>query len=222
MSELPTALCLADYGATANERVEGAIRALQAQRGVLLIDDADRENEADIIYPAETITVEQMALLIRYCSGIVCLCLTPEKVAQLELPMMVETNTSRYGTGFTVSIEAREGVTTGVSAADRVTTIRAAVAAQAKPSDLARPGHMFPLRAAAGGVLERMGHTEGSIDLVALAGFQSAAVLCELMNDDGTMQRGGQIAAFSQQHQMPVVAIADLVAYRQAHARKWG
>ncbi len=211
-------LSLLDYGPTPTARVLRAQQALQQGQGVLLMDDADRENEADIIYPAETITVAQMALMIRHCSGIVCLCLTPERVAQLALPMMVADNTSRYGTGFTVSIEARVGVTTGVSAADRVTTIRAAIADQAKPDDLARPGHMFPLRAAAGGVLERCGHTEGSIDLVASAGFKPAAVLCELMNDDGTMQRGAQIAAFSQAHHMPVLAIADLIAYRQARA----
>ena len=153
-------------------------------------------------------------------SGIVCLCLTDERRKQLDLPMMVENNTSAYGTGFTVTIEAAAGVTTGVSAADRVTTVRAAIADGAKPSDLNRPGHVFPLRAQPGGVLTRGGHTEATIDLVTLAGFKPAGVLCELTNDDGTMARAPECIAFAQKQNMAVVTIEDLVAYRRAHERK--
>ena len=160
---------LAPYG-NAIERVNAALTALRQGKGVLVVDDEDRENEGDLIYSAETLTNEQMALLIRECSGIVCLCLTDERIAQLALPPMVVDNNSQYGTAFTVSIEAKEGVTTGVSAADRVTTVKAAIADGAKPDDLARPGHVYPLRARPGGVLERRGHTEGTVDLMKLAG----------------------------------------------------
>jgi 3,4-dihydroxy 2-butanone 4-phosphate synthase len=156
-----------------------------------------------------------MATLIRECSGIVCLCLEDEQLAQLELPPMVARNESRYGTAFTVSIEAREGVTTGVSAADRVTTIRAATVPGAKPADLVSPGHVFPLRAAPGGVLERRGHTEGAIELARLAGLRPAAVLCELMNDDGSMRRGDELLAFSRTHGYPMLTIEELVAFRR-------
>ncbi|GAB0148730.1 MULTISPECIES: 3,4-dihydroxy-2-butanone-4-phosphate synthase [Marichromatium] len=196
-------------------RVANAIAALRAGSGVLLVDDEDRENEGDLIFPAETIEPAQMALLIRECSGIVCLCLEEARLRQLELPMMVEDNTSRNGTAFTVTIEAREGVTTGVSAADRVTTIRTAIAPNARPEDLARPGHVFPLRARPGGVLARRGHTEGTVDLMRLAGFTPAGVLCELTNPDGTMARLPEIVDFALRHQMPVLTIEDLVAYRQ-------
>ncbi|EOC1474368.1 3,4-dihydroxy-2-butanone-4-phosphate synthase [Cronobacter turicensis] len=205
---------------TAFERVENAIAALREGRGVMVLDDENRENEGDMIFPAETMTVEQMALTIRHGSGIVCLCLTEERRKQLDLPMMVENNTSTFGTGFTVTIEAAHGVTTGVSAADRITTIRAAIADDAKPSDLHRPGHVFPLRAQPGGVLTRGGHTEATIDLVSLAGFKPAGVLCELTNDDGTMARAPECIAFAREHNMPVVTIEDLVSYRQAQERK--
>ena len=188
-----------------------AILALKAGRPVVLTDDADRENEADLIMPADCITESWMAFFIRHCSGIVCLCLTDEKLQSLKIPPMVEENSSRYGTAFTVSIEACTGVTTGVSAADRVTTIQCAVAANAKPEDLARPGHVFPLRATPGGVLARRGHTEGSVELATLAGFQPAAVLCELMNDNGTMMRGKALHAFAQTHDLPIISIAELV-----------
>ncbi|HCU0546646.1 TPA: 3,4-dihydroxy-2-butanone-4-phosphate synthase [Klebsiella pneumoniae] len=220
---------LSSFG-TAFERVEHALDALREGRGVMVLDDEDRENEGDMIFAAETMTVEQMALTIRHGSGIVCLCLTEERRKQLDLPMMVENNTSAYGTGFTVTIEAAEGVTTGVSAADRVTTgvsaadrvttVRAAIADGAKPSDLNRPGHVFPLRAQPGGVLTRGGHTEATIDLVTLAGFKPAGVLCELTNDDGTMARAPECIKFAQQHNMAVVTIEDLVAYRREHERK--
>ncbi|HAI05073.1 MULTISPECIES: 3,4-dihydroxy-2-butanone-4-phosphate synthase [Pantoea] len=207
---------LSEFG-TPEQRVERAIAALREGRGVMVLDDENRENEGDMIFAAETMTVEQMALTIRHGSGIVCLCLTEERRQQLDLPMMVENNTSSYGTGFTVTIEAAEGVTTGVSAQDRITTIRAAIADNAKPSDLNRPGHVFPLRAREGGVLTRGGHTEATIDLVTLAGFKPAGVLCELTNDDGTMAHAPEAITFARQHNMPVVTIEDLVAWRRSH-----
>ena len=210
---------LSSFG-TPFERVENALIALREGRGAMVLDDEDRENEGDMIFAAENMTVEQMALTIRHGSGIVCLCLTDERRKQLDLPMMVENNTSAYGTGFTVTIEAAHGVTTGVSAADRLTTVRAAIADNAKPSDLNRPGHVFPLRAQPGGVLTRGGHTEATIDLVSLAGFKPAGVLCELTNDDGTMARAPECIAFAREHNMPVVTIEDLVSYRQAQERK--
>ncbi|QYK05417.1 3,4-dihydroxy-2-butanone-4-phosphate synthase [Shewanella zhangzhouensis] len=197
-------------------RVDAALDALRRGQGVLVVDDEDRENEGDLIFAAESLTNAQMAMLIRECSGIVCLCLTDERVRQLELPPMVEQNSSQYGTAFTVSIEARQGVTTGVSAADRVTTIKAAIADGAKPSDLARPGHVYPLRAHPAGVLGRRGHTEGTVDLMRLAGLKPFGVLCELTNPDGTMARLPEIIAFGQTHRMPVLSIEDLVQYREA------
>ncbi len=210
---------LAPYG-DAFTRVENALIALRAGQGVLVVDDEDRENEGDLIYSAEHLTHKQMALLIRECSGIVCLCLPDEKVQQLQLPPMVEDNSSQYGTAFTVSIEAKVGVTTGVSAADRVTTIKAAIADGALPSDLARPGHVYPLRAQPGGVLTRRGHTEGTIDLMQLAGLKPAGVLCEVTNVDGTMARLPEIIALGQQHDMPVLTIEDIVEYRKAQMAK--
>lgn len=206
---------LSEFG-TPEQRVARAIAALREGRGVMVLDDEDRENEGDMIFAAETMTVEQMALTIRHGSGIVCLVITEQRRQQLDLPMMVENNTSAYGTGFTVTIEAAEGVTTGVSAADRITTIRAAVADNAKPADLNRPGHVFPLRAREGGVLTRGGHTEATVDLVRLAGFKPAGVLCELTNDDGSMAHAPECVTFAKQHQMPVVTIEDLVAWRRA------
>ncbi|MBG6246560.1 3,4-dihydroxy-2-butanone-4-phosphate synthase [Candidatus Symbiopectobacterium sp. 'North America'] len=210
---------LSEFG-TPSERVERALEALRQGVGVMVLDDEDRENEGDMVFAAENMTVEQMAMTIRYGSGIVCLCLTEERRRQLELPMMVEHNTSHYQTGFTVTIEAAEGVTTGVSASDRMTTVRDAIADDARASDLNRPGHVFPLRAQPGGVLTRGGHTEASVDLATLAGFKPAAVLCELTNDDGSMARGPEVIAFAKQHGMPVLTIEDLVAYRQAAERK--
>ncbi|YCH30021.1 3,4-dihydroxy-2-butanone-4-phosphate synthase [Erwinia sp. D4-22] len=207
---------LSEFG-TPEQRVERAIAALREGRGVMVLDDENRENEADMIFAAETMTVEQMALTIRHGSGIVCLCLTEQQRQQLDLPMMVENNTSSFGTGFTVTIEAAQGVTTGVSAQDRLTTIRTAIADNARPSDLNRPGHVFPLRARDGGVLTRGGHTEATIDLVSLAGFKPAGVLCELTNDDGTMAHAPEAIVFAKQHNMPLVTIEDLIAYRRSH-----
>ncbi|WP_294964759.1 3,4-dihydroxy-2-butanone-4-phosphate synthase [uncultured Gilliamella sp.] len=206
---------LQEFG-TPTERVQKAIASIKAGQGVLVLDDEDRENEGDIIWAAQTITTTQMAMTIRYGSGIVCLCLPLNRCQQLQLPMMVANNTSKNNTAFTISIEAAEGVTTGVSAADRVTTIKAAVADNAKPSDLNHPGHVFPLVAREGGVLTRRGHTEASVDLVTLAGLKPAAVLCELTNDDGTMARAPEVVKFAKQHNLPVVTIEDIVAYRKS------
>lgn len=196
------------------ERVQRALDALRGGRGILVVDDEDRENEGDMIFAAETLTEAQMALLIREGSGIVCLCLTPERAATLDLPPMVAHNTNTQGTAFTVSIEGRE-VSTGVSAADRVATIRAAIADRAAPGDLRRPGHVFPLVAKPGGVLERPGHTEATVDLMGLAGLKPCGVVCEVTNPDGTMARLPEIVAFGERHSMPVLTVADVVACRR-------
>ena len=203
-----------DFGIDYKARVEKAISYLQAGKGILLVDDENRENEGDIIYSAEKMTVKDMALMIRECSGIVCLCLTPEKCDSLGLRQMVGENTSKNQTAFTISIEAREGVTTGVSAADRIQTIKTAIAPDAKPEDLSHPGHVFPLQAKKNGVLERRGHTEGSVDLVKLAGLGDTAVLCELTNEDGTMARLPEIIRFATLHDMTVVSVDDICKYR--------
>lgn len=210
---------LAEFG-DAITRVEKALLALQQGRGVLLLDDEDRENEGDIIYSVDHLTTEQMALMIRECSGIVCLCLTEEQANKLELPPMVVNNNSANQTAFTVSIEAKHGVTTGVSAQDRVTTIKTATNPQAKADDLARPGHVFPLRARPGGVLARRGHTEGTVDLMQMAGLSPAGVLCELTNPDGSMAKTPEIIAFGKLHHMPVLTIEDMVSYRKQYDLK--
>lgn len=197
------------------ERVEIALDAIKAGNGVIVTDDEDRENEGDMIFSSEHLTEEQMALLIREGSGIVCLCMTQEKADALELPLMVENNTSTYGTGFTITIEAAEGVTTGVSAADRVKTVKTASHPEAKPSDLHHPGHVFPLRARPGGVLERDGHTEATIDLMRLAGLNPCGVLCEITLPNGTMARMPDVIEFSAEHDMPVVTIEDIIEYRK-------
>lgn len=199
----------------ARQRVEAALTELRAGKGVLVVDDEDRENEGDLIYSAEHLTNEQMALMIRECSGIVCLCLTDEKASGLGLSPMVSDNSCQYGTAFTISIEARQGVTTGVSAADRVTTIKTASAPDSKAQDLCHPGHVFPLRARPGGVLERPGHTEGTVDLMKLAGLQPTGILCELTNVDGTMARLPEIVTFAKEHDLVVLTIEDIVKYRQ-------
>lgn len=197
-----------------NERFKQALNALHQGRPIILMDDFDRENEADLIVAAEKINEPTMAMLIRECSGIVCLCLTEDTVSQLKLPPMTSNNQSRYGTAFTVSIEAKYGITTGVSAADRVTTIQAAISDNASEK-IVSPGHVFPIQAKFGGVLTRRGHTEGSIDLCILAGLKPAAVLCELMNPNGTMARGQAVLDFSTKHNMPILTIEELVNYRK-------
>lgn len=198
-----------------SQRLARALDDIRRGHPVVLVDNFDRENEADLIVAAEKITPATMAVLIRECSGIVCLCLTGEACQRLQLTPMVAHNESHFQTAFTVTIEAKQGVTTGVSARDRVTTIRAAIADGACAEDLARPGHVFPLRAADGLVLERDGHTEGSVELARLAGLKSAAVLSEITNPDGTMAKGDQIAAFAEQRDMVVLSIVELIDYRR-------
>lgn len=205
------------FGTDSQKRVENAIQELQAGKGVLLIDNEDRENEGDLIFSAENMNEEDMIRMIRYCSGVVCLCLTHEKADELQLPYMVTDNSSPYQTPFTVSIDARKGATTGLSASDRIAAIKAATAEDAQPEDLVRPGHIFPLRAHNDGVLGRDGHTEGSIDLMRLAGLKPMSVLCELMNDDGTMARFPQIVVFALKHDLMILSIEDIIKYRQAN-----
>ncbi|AHJ11647.1 3,4-dihydroxy-2-butanone-4-phosphate synthase [Sulfurospirillum multivorans] len=199
-----------------HHNVKQAIASLQNHNGVIVMDNFNRENEADIIFGAESLTTEQTALLIRECSGIVCLCLPHEKVDALDLPMMVTHNQSKFQTGFTISIEAKEGVTTGVSAKDRLTTIQAAIHPEGK-TKIVSPGHVFPLRAKEGGVLERDGHTEASVDLMRLSNLSPYAVLCELTNPDGTMMVGDAIDEFAAKHGLPMVSIDEIIAYRKAH-----
>lgn len=193
--------------------IAAALAELRAGRAILVQDDDDRENEADLICAAECVDAAIMARMIRDGSGIVCLCLPPDKAAALGLRPMVEANGSRFGTAFTQSIEAIEGVSTGVSAADRVTTIRAALASSPGDVRVTSPGHMFPLIARPGGVRERPGHTEASVELARLAGLAPAGVLCELMNPDGTMARGTQVTDYARLHNLVVITIADLIAY---------
>jgi 3,4-dihydroxy 2-butanone 4-phosphate synthase len=212
LTELDT---LTIVGNDSQERLEKALEHLQNGNGIILMDDENRENEGDLIFSAQNMTNYDMALMIRKCSGIVCLCLTNEKADLLNLPYMVKENTSSFQTPFTISIEAKEGVTTGVSAKDRLTTIQVACHDQAKSTDLAKPGHIFPLRAKNNGVLERKGHTEGSIDLMKLAGLKPEAVLCELMNDDGTMAKIETITQFAEEHNLVVLSIQDIIHYRK-------
>lgn len=195
------------------QRVQAALQAVREGVPVVLMDDYDRENEADLIFAAERLTECGMAQMIRDGSGIVCLCLTDDTLQRLDLPQMVANNGSPYGTAFTVTIEARHGVTTGVSARDRLATIQAAIHPEATPDDLVRPGHVFPLRAHPGGLAARQGHTEGSVCLARLAGLRPMGVLCELMHPDGSMVRGDDVFAYAARHGLPVLAIADLLQY---------
>ena len=194
--------------------IEEAIKEIQAGRMVILVDDEDRENEGDLTMAAEAVTPEAINFMAKYGRGLICLSMTGEKIDSLNLPLMVEHNTSKFQTGFTVSIEARCGVTTGISAADRATTILTAVADDALPTDLVRPGHVFPLRGRNGGVIVRAGQTEGSIDLARLAGLKPAGVICEIMDDDGTMARMPALEKFSEKHGIGICTIADLIEYR--------
>lgn len=194
--------------------IEEVIKDIQAGKMIILVDDEDRENEGDLCMAAESCTAEHINFMATYGRGLVCLTLSPDLVDKLELPMMVTNNKSPYGTGFTISVEARTGVSTGISAADRARTIQAAVAPDAKPRDLISPGHIFPLRAKKGGVLVRTGQTEGSVDLARLAGMRTAGVICEIMKDDGTMARMADLEIFAEKHDLKIATIADLVAYR--------
>ncbi|MCG3658485.1 3,4-dihydroxy-2-butanone-4-phosphate synthase [Aliarcobacter butzleri] len=196
------------------KNIENAIKALQNGTGIIITDDKNRENEADIIFHANTITEKQMALLIRECSGIVCLCLTPQKVKELNLPMMVQSNHSKFQTPFTISIESKEDISTGVSAKDRVTTIKSALKKDGI-NHIISPGHIFPLCAKDGGVLERNGHTEASVDMMKLSNLEPNAVLCEITNEDGSMAKGEEIINFAKKYSMPVISIEEIIKYRQ-------
>ncbi|MCX7808322.1 MAG: 3,4-dihydroxy-2-butanone-4-phosphate synthase [Deltaproteobacteria bacterium] len=204
-------------GERAFERVRRAIEEIRKGNMVILVDDEDRENEGDLVMAAEKVTPEAINFMARYARGLICLTLTEERVRELGLPMMVDTNRSPRSTAFTVSIEARTGVSTGISAHDRAHTIRVAVDPKTQPSDLVSPGHVFPLRARPGGVLQRSGHTEGSVDLARLAGLYPAGVICEIMNDDGTMARMPDLERFAAAHKLHIVSIAELIHYRLAH-----
>ncbi|HSN13367.1 MAG TPA: 3,4-dihydroxy-2-butanone-4-phosphate synthase, partial [Anaeromyxobacteraceae bacterium] len=198
------------------ERVERAMAHMRAGKIVILTDDEDRENEGDLCMAAELVTPAAVNFMAKHGRGLICLSLTEEKVKQLRLPLMVDeaSNSSSFGTAFTISIEAKEGVTTGISAKDRAHTIQTAVKDACRPEDLARPGHVFPLRARRGGVLVRAGQTEGSVDLARLAGLKPAGVICEVMNDDGTMSRMPELEKLSEEHDIPIVSVADLICYR--------
>ncbi len=198
-------------------RVERAIEEIRNGRMVILVDDEDRENEGDLVMAAELCTPAAINFMATHGRGLICLPLTPARCEQLALPLMVDDNESGFGTAFTVSIEAREGVTTGISAADRARTVRAAVAKDAKPTDLARPGHIFPLRSKPGGVLVRTGQTEGAVDLARLAGLEPAGVICEVMNEDGTMARRPQLEVIAERHDLMIISVADLIRYRLLH-----
>ena len=194
--------------------IEEAIQDIREGKMFILVDDEDRENEGDLTMAAEMVTPEAINFMARYGRGLICLTLTGEHVDRLGLPMMAARNTSRFGTAFTVSIEARRGVTTGISAHDRATTIRTVMRDDCSPDDIATPGHVFPLRAKDGGVLMRAGQTEGSVDLARLAGLKPAGVICEIMKDDGTMARMPDLEVFAEEHGLKIVTIADLIEYR--------
>lgn len=195
-------------------KIEAALEDLRQGKMIILVDDEDRENEGDLVMAAEKVTVEAINFMAKQGRGLICLAMTGEDLDRMKIPMMVEKNGTRMGTAFTASIEAASGVTTGISAADRARTIQVAIHPQSKPSDLVMPGHVFPLRAREGGVLVRAGQTEGSVDLAKLAGLHPSGVICEIMNDDGTMARMKDLIPFSEQHQLKIVTIADLIAYR--------
>lgn len=194
--------------------INEAIDDIAKGRMVILVDDEDRENEGDLCMAAERITPEAINFMAKYGRGLICLSLTPQRVEELNLPMMTDDNTSQFGTAFTVSIEAKKGVTTGISAADRATTILTAINPEMRPDDLARPGHIFPLRARPGGVLQRTGQTEGSVDLARLAGLYPAGVICEIMSDDGTMARVPELMDVAKRHSLKIVTVKDLIHYR--------
>jgi len=195
-------------------RIEAALEDIRLGKMVILVDDEDRENEGDLTMAAEKVTSEAINFMAKYGRGLICLSLTDERLNELRLPMMVSENTSRFQTAFTISIDARKGVTTGISAADRATTILTAVDEGTEPEDLVSPGHIFPLRARGGGVLVRTGQTEGSVDLARLAGLKPAGVICEVMKDDGTMARMPDLVRFAEEHRLKIVTIADLIKYR--------
>src|SRR6187551_2021394 len=196
------------------DEIEAAIRDVRKGKFVILVDDEDRENEGDLVIAAEKVTPHAINFMARHARGLICLALTPARVEELQLPQQAVENTAAFGTAFTVSIDARKDITTGISAADRATTIHVAIDPKSKPSDLARPGHIFPLKAVRGGVLRRAGQTEGSVDLARLAGLQPAGVICEIMNEDGTMARVPELTKFARTHKLKMVTVKALIEYR--------
>jgi 3,4-dihydroxy 2-butanone 4-phosphate synthase / GTP cyclohydrolase II len=196
-------------------KVEAAIADVGAGRTVIVVDDQDRENEGDIIVAAEKVTPEHIGFMVRYCSGIICVPMEGQRLEELHLPLMISQNEESMGTAFTISVDAREGTTTGISASDRAHTIRTLIDPRSKPHDLSRPGHIFPLRYTPGGVLRRAGHTEAAVDLARLAGLYPAGVLCEVVNEDGTMARLDDLERFAKEHDLSIISIADLIAYRR-------
>jgi 3,4-dihydroxy 2-butanone 4-phosphate synthase/GTP cyclohydrolase II len=218
MSAQPTPVALSsDTESFGVSPVTEIIAELRAGRVVILVDEEDRENEGDLVMAAEFVTPEAINFMVTHGRGLVCLTLTEERCRQLDLPLMASRNGTRFGTNFTVSIEAAEGVETGISAADRARTIRVAVARDAKPADLVQPGHIFPVRAVPGGVLVRAGHTEAGCDLTAMAGLTPAAVICEILKPDGTMARLPDLVTFAKAHDLKIGTIADLIQYRSEH-----
>ena len=199
--------------------IEELIEDIRHGKMVILMDDEDRENEGDIIMAATMVRPDDINFMAKHARGLICLTLTPERCEQLKLPLMVNANNAQHGTNFTMSIEAAEGVTTGISAADRATTVQRAVAANAKPEDIVQPGHIFPLRSQAGGVLRRAGHTEAGCDLARLAGLEPAAVIVEIMNEDGTMARRPDLEKFAREHKLKIGTIADLIHYRTVNEK---
>src|SRR5262245_50936703 len=197
--------------------IEEAIERFRSGEIVIICDDEDRENEGDFAIAAEKVTPAAVNFMAKHGRGLICLALTDERCRQLDLPLMVEDNTSPFGTAFTISIEARGKITTGISAADRAATILTAIDPATRPEDLLRPGHVFPLRARRGGVLKRAGQTEASVDLAALAGLKPAGVICEIMNDDGTMARVPDLTKFAREHGLLMITVADLIGYRLLH-----
>ena len=194
--------------------IEDAIREIRKGKFVILVDDEDRENEGDLVIAAEKVTPHSVNFMAKHARGLICLALTPERVEELHLPQQAVENTATFGTAFTVSIDARKDITTGISAADRATTVHVAIDPKSKPTDLARPGHIFPLKAQKGGVLRRAGQTEGSVDLARLAGLNPSAVICEIMNEDGTMARVPELTKFAKMHRLKMVTVKALIEYR--------
>jgi len=199
--------------------VEQTIKAVKAGKLIIIIDDEDRENEGDLMVAAEKVTPEIINFMTKHGRGLICLPLTMKRLKELEIPLMVTDNTAPYGTAFTISIDAKKGVTTGISAYDRAKTVLTAIDPETRPEELTRPGHIFPLRAKEGGVLERAGQTEAALDITRLAGLKTAGVICEIMNEDGTMARMPQLREFSRIHNIPILTIADLIKYRMKHER---
>jgi 3,4-dihydroxy 2-butanone 4-phosphate synthase/GTP cyclohydrolase II len=199
--------------------VETALEEVRSGRMIIVVDDEDRENEGDLTIAAEKVTPETINFMVRYGRGLVCMPMTAERLDELQVPLMVSDNSATYGTAFCVSIEAKQGVSTGISASDRARTVLAAIDPRTRPGDLARPGHMFPLRARDGGVLVRAGQTEAAVDLARIAGLYPAGVICEIMNEDGTMARVPELSKFSAQHGLKMITVADLIRYRLSTER---